>query len=93
MELRTSLIKMVEASGRHHEFIADAQVQMAFETENLRLDPATVRLGVGAVLLDATKGLYYVAENEEGIPVACMLTIPEWSDWRNRLPFGFIPCM
>ncbi|NDF15528.1 GNAT family N-acetyltransferase, partial [bacterium] len=77
------MITIVEASGRHHEFIAEAQLQMALETENLRLDPATVRLGVGAVLLDVAKGRYYVAE-KEGVPVACMLTIPEWSDWRNK---------
>ena len=76
-------ITIVEGAARHHHFIADCQVAMAFETEGMRLDPETVNLGVGAVLLDPHKGKYFIAKNLEGTPVACLLTIPEWSDWRN----------
>lgn len=63
-------------------FIATSQVAMAFETENLKLDPSTVEKGVRAVLTDATKGEYFIAK-VKGEPLACLLTIPEWSDWRN----------
>jgi GNAT superfamily N-acetyltransferase len=75
---------VVEGKARHHDFIVSSQLRMALETEGLNLDPETVKLGVGAVLLDPSKGRYFVAEDREGSPIACLLTIPEWSDWRNR---------
>ena len=62
--------------------IAAFQVRMARESEGLELDPATVRQGVQAVFGDPAKGRYWVAE-DEGRVIACLLTIPEWSDWRN----------
>lgn len=62
--------------------IAEFQEKMAFETENMKLDPPTVRLGVTAVMDDPSKGKYWVAEID-GKVVGCLLTIPEWSDWRN----------
>lgn len=62
--------------------IADFQVNMALETENMKLDPATVNLGVSAVMDDPSKGKYWLAE-VDGQVVGCLLTIPEWSDWRN----------
>jgi GNAT superfamily N-acetyltransferase len=56
---------------------------MAFETENgLKLDPPTVQLGVTAVMDDPSKGKYWLAE-VDGKVVGCLLTVPEWSDWRN----------
>ncbi len=62
--------------------IADYQIKMAFETESLKLDPPTVEKGVGAVFDDPSKGKYWLAE-AEGKVVGCLLTVPEWSDWRN----------
>lgn len=62
--------------------IADFQVKMAFETENMKLDPPTVIKGVTAVLDDPSKGKYWLAELN-GKVVGSLLTIPEWSDWRN----------
>jgi GNAT superfamily N-acetyltransferase len=62
--------------------ISDFQVQMAWETEKLKLDPPTVLKGVSAVFDDPAKGKYWIAESE-GRVVGCLLTIPEWSDWRN----------
>jgi GNAT superfamily N-acetyltransferase len=63
--------------------IADFQVKMAFETENgLKLDPPTVNKGVSAVMDDPSKGKYWLAE-VDGNVVGCLLTVPEWSDWRN----------
>ena len=62
--------------------IADFQVKMAKETENLELDPDTVHKGVSAVFDSPEKGKYFVAE-ANGEVVGCLLTVPEWSDWRN----------
>jgi len=63
-------------------FIINAQLNMALETENLKLDPEILKLGVKAVLNDAQKGQYFLATyNSE--TAGMLLTIPEWSDWRN----------
>ena len=64
------------------QIIADYQIAMALETENLKLDPETVFLGVSAVMDDPSKGKYWLAE-VGGQVVGCLLTVPEWSDWRN----------
>ncbi len=62
--------------------IADFQIKMAMETENLKLEPDTVKRGVSAVFDDPSKGKYWLAEIDRQI-VGCLLTINEWSDWRN----------
>ncbi len=41
-----------------------------------------MRLGVQAVIDDPRKGTYWVSERD-GALVGCLLTVPEWSDWRN----------
>lgn len=64
------------------QVIAEYQVKMAWETEKLKLDPATVEKGVTAVFDDPSKGKYWLAESG-GVVVGCLLTVPEWSDWRN----------
>lgn len=64
------------------DVIADFQLKMAMETENLALDPDTVNKGVSAVFDDPSKGKYWLAEMN-GEVVGCLLTVPEWSDWRN----------
>lgn len=62
--------------------LAQLQVTMAMETEELKLDLETVKKGVQAVIDDPAKGRYWVMENEGDI-AGCLLTVPEWSDWRN----------
>ncbi len=62
--------------------IADFNVRLAEETEGLRLDPARVQAGVGALLEDPAKGVYYVAEANGAVVGQLMITY-EWSDWRN----------
>lgn len=64
------------------DVIAEFQCKMALETENMKLDPPTVNKGVSAVFDDPGKGKYWIAESD-GEVVGCLLTIPEWSDWRN----------
>lgn len=62
--------------------IADFQLRMARETEDLDLDRDTVTRGVEAVFADPAKGAYWIAERAGRI-VGCLLTTYEWSDWRN----------
>ena len=63
-------------------FIVDAQIIMALETENLTLDRKTVTKGVQAVMEDPQKGQYWIAMEAEQA-LGCLLTLNEWSDWRN----------
>lgn len=56
---------------------------MALETEGKRLDAQTLQSGVAAVLNDADKGFYAVAENDNGQIVGGLLVTFEWSDWRS----------
>ncbi len=62
--------------------IADFQQRMAAETEGMLLHGPTVLAGVRAVFSDPRKGQYIVAVNAERI-IGVLLTLPEWSDWRN----------
>ena len=62
--------------------ILEFQLAMAKETEGIELERETVEKGVAAVLEDPSKGLYYVAEENEEV-IGSLLTTYEWSDWRN----------
>lgn len=62
--------------------IADFQLRMADETEGILLDRPTVQEGVQAIFDDPRKGAYWIAE-VDGELAGCLLTVPEWSDWRN----------
>jgi ribosomal protein S18 acetylase RimI-like enzyme len=76
-------IQIINAKKEYVDFIAQAQVAMAQETENMDLDLATVKRGVMAVFSNPEKGQYYIATVEK-LPIACLLTTYEWSDWRNK---------
>jgi len=68
------------------EKITDYNIQMAKEIEDKQLNKTEVFLGVKAVIEDAQKGFYLVAENKDrkiGIVGQLMITV-EWSDWRNK---------
>jgi len=62
--------------------IAEFNLRLAEETEDLRLDPACVREGVDGVLKDTVKGTYFLAEVDRTVAGQLMITF-EWSDWRN----------
>ncbi len=64
--------------------IADFQVKMAKETENIDLDIETVNKGVMSVFQDAHKGKYIVGEKDGNVAASMLLTY-EWSDWRNSV--------
>lgn len=62
--------------------IADFNLRMAWETESLRLDSATLHRGVRNVFVDPSRGRYFVAA-VRGAVVGCLLVTREWSDWRD----------
>jgi GNAT superfamily N-acetyltransferase len=64
--------------------IAGFNEEIAKETEGIELHHARLRTGVETLLLDSSKGLYYVAEVENKIVGQVMITY-EWSDWRNAI--------
>jgi GNAT superfamily N-acetyltransferase len=57
-------------------------LRLAQETEDLKLDPECVRVGVATLLSDPARGIYYVAE-AAGAIIGQVLITYEWSDWRN----------
>ncbi len=61
--------------------IVDYQLRLAMETEDLALDPETVRRGVRGVFEVPGRGRYFMAESG-GTPVATLLVTNDWSDWR-----------
>jgi ribosomal protein S18 acetylase RimI-like enzyme len=64
------------------QHVCDFNRLLALETEGKTLDPALLRPGVAAVLADASKGLYFLAHDNDQILGQVGLTY-EWSDWRN----------
>jgi GNAT superfamily N-acetyltransferase len=62
--------------------VAEYNRRLAWETEHKALDPAQLLAGVAAVLGDAARGIYFVAESE-GEVVGQLAITYEWSDWRN----------
>ena len=82
MSANTSSIAIREATLSDVETVIRFQIALAKETESLVLDHHVVAKGVNAVFTDRQKGVYWVAENHKNV-IASLLTIPEWSDWRN----------
>jgi GNAT superfamily N-acetyltransferase len=64
--------------------LAEFQVRLADETENVHLHTEIVSAGMKALFDDPSKGTYYVAISHEKI-VGCFLITYEWSDWRNGM--------
>ncbi len=76
------MVKIVEADKNLADFIVECQIKMAKESEDYDLDRQTVQKGVGHIFEKPDKGFYLVAK-ENDRPIACMLVLYEWSDWRN----------
>ena len=70
------------AVARDADALVEFNQAMALETESRRLETATLRSGVEAVLRDAGHGFYVVADTGRQIAGALLIT-HEWSDWRN----------
>lgn len=71
-----------EATPSDAETIASYNIRMAVETEGRSLAADVIGPGVAALISDAGKGRYWVAETAGKLVGQIMITY-EWSDWRN----------
>jgi len=78
----SSSIAVGRAATEDVAAIAQFNIAMAAETEDLALDPQTVHAGVAAVVSDDRRGFYLVARSD-GQAVGSLMITYEWSDWRN----------
>lgn len=75
-------IHIRKAEPKDAPIIAEFNLLLASETENLQLERDRLLSGVAALLGDPAKGVYYVAEIGGEVAGQVMITY-EWSDWRN----------
>ena len=80
--MSSSSIAVGRAATEDVAAIAQFNIAMAAETEDLALDPQTVHAGVAAVVSDDRRGFYLVARSD-GKAVGSLMIAYEWSDWRN----------
>ena len=80
--MSSSSIAVGRAATEDVAAIAQFNIAMAAETEDLALDPQTVHAGVAAVVSDDRRGFYLVARSDGKAAGSLMITY-EWSDWRN----------
>ena len=84
-------LRIRDAEAADAPLLADWAAAMAWETEQKRLDPATVALGVSNALADPLRARYFVAMRQAqvagretlALPVGTLMLTDEWSDWRN----------
>lgn len=79
-------IKIRPATAADAPTIAQFNSNMAWETEERKLDPSRVLGGVRALLNEPARGSYFIAEvseNGRAILAGQLLITHEWSDWRN----------
>jgi len=66
------------------EALVAGNIALAEESEGVRLNPDTLRLGILALLESRAPGRYWVAEADGRVVGQTLITF-EWSDWRNRM--------
>ena len=71
-----------EARKSDAPIIAKNNIQLALETEGMRLEERGALKGVETVLSDSDRGFYLIVENNGQMIGQCLIT-REWSDWRN----------
>ncbi len=72
-----------KAEQKDWKKIVNFQLEMALETEKLKLDKKMVETGVKSVFSNPSLGQYYVA-CDAGEVIASTLITFEWSDWRAK---------
>lgn len=77
------MINIRKAVKSDQEFIVKGQRNLAKETEDLDLDPEILMKGTSYIFENEDRGFYLIAEAENK-PVACLLILKEWSDWRCK---------
>ena len=75
-------MKIRKADKNDFEIIAEYNYNLAYETEDKKLDKDILIKGVKKILSDETKGIYHVCEVDGKVVGQIMYTY-EWSDWRN----------
>lgn len=81
-ETFSSQVHIRDAVPADAETLTRFNVQLAWDSEELRLDPERVRRGVEAVLAGKAEARYFVVEVDGNLAGQMMFT-REWSDWRN----------
>jgi ribosomal protein S18 acetylase RimI-like enzyme len=82
MTAHPSPLDVRNATAADIDLLVQFNAAMARETEAKVLDPAVLRAGVAAVLAEAHRGFYLIAELA-GEVAGCLMITYEWSDWRN----------
>jgi GNAT superfamily N-acetyltransferase len=82
------MLSIRKATKSDAPVIIEFQQAMAWETEQMTLDPETLTSGVNAVFNNHPCGQYWVAE-DDGVIIASLLITYEWSDWRNTNVWWF----
>lgn len=77
-----STLRIRRATPADADIIAAANVAMAAETEDRRLDHTRTAAAVRRALSDATLGVYWLAERDGNV-VGQLLITTEFSDWRD----------
>lgn len=77
-------IQIRKAKVHDSRIIADFNIAMAIETENIVLKDDIISKGVSNLLNQPNLGFYLIAEMDGQIVGSLMITY-EWSDWRNGL--------
>lgn len=77
-----STLQIREATPADLDTVVRFNLALAKESENRALDEDRLTAGVAALLADADKGTYFVAERNGEVIAQTMITF-EWSDWRN----------
>lgn len=75
-------ITVRDANFEDLKVITDFQLEMALETEALKLNRDILSAGIDSVLRDGIKARYFIAQQESESVGMLMITF-EWSDWRN----------
>ena len=83
MKSETNNLIIEKADRNQLEWIAQCQVEMALETENLKLNYDTVVKGVNYIFDNPDRGFYVVAKTSNKQPIGILIILKEWSDWRN----------
>ena len=76
------MIPIRRAIAQDAQALIDFNCAMALETERRELLPEVIGAGVRSLLANPAAGFYVVAEADDQVVGALMLT-KEWSDWRN----------
>ncbi|WP_373533166.1 GNAT family N-acetyltransferase [Vampirovibrio sp.] len=88
MTIHTSTLQYRLARPADSEALIELILAMAWESEQIKLNPKTLQAGVMAVFNHPQRGTYWVIEQESQL-IGCTLITEEWSDWNNA-PYWWI---